>query len=701
MTDGIEVHQTLHGYKDGHQLLASSIDLTRDQKWQMLVMSDLSGPTSRSGYESYITGYPLKGGGFYCFAKTWYASELPRPGCVWTHTFLISDTNLAQIENFQLLAEQFQRPDNVFASDQYLTALSLIPGQSICGGALDSIICQNLIKIFYGGYGHPITLISADSKTYESYILALHNQQWPRLRRSFRFCTGALGARDIVFDFAISPADISKKAARENPNMQLGLITTTDQENAFQEDWIKLAGADLTNPDQDRAFRQFLWKFGSDFENGRKAYHSLAEFFAASVISTEKVRDLLFILNTNFPSPEEAARLKVEYFGPNGSLEKGFSTPFEILDHLLWNLASRCLPTDVAAISERAVRLIKYDWEKAHLLAEKSTKTINSNSDAYLDIFANESVKHEVEISRFSIELLQVLINRNPAILARTGAWKRSMSDILDICTILPTLNWKGELPQMVSAAALQAGVWQAVPTLVATFGNIAVFSILEWIDEHQLDFSELPQDIMVALAQNQDHAIEAIQKKKLQAFSLIILTQILNPLSDRLIKMGPEIWMPIPDSLGITGSMPQRTSAFLLSIGFSRPNTAGTNFVRSTFSDIYEAARLNTLMQDNWDLIEPHLPWTLFNWDKCARLIRGIVHLFIENELAFADFVHSFRTEEEFDRALRVAPFERNGLAYLNQAYLFFVENEVPLPGGRLKKLALASEEFWGSSWI
>lgn len=112
MAHVIQLDQTLHGYGDGHQLLASSLNLTREQQWQMLVMSDLSGHSFRAGFDSYITGYPLEDGGHYCLARTWFAPELPRPGCVWTHTILISDTDVAQISDFQSVLPHFRRPSS-------------------------------------------------------------------------------------------------------------------------------------------------------------------------------------------------------------------------------------------------------------------------------------------------------------------------------------------------------------------------------------------------------------------------------------------------------------------------------------------------------------------------------------------------------------------------------------------------------------
>src|SRR5262249_10651964 len=85
----VRVDQALHGYEDGHRLLAGSRPLPRDAERTMLVLSDLSGSGSIDGFESYLTGYALPSAGAYALARTWVALEMPRPGCVWTHTLLL------------------------------------------------------------------------------------------------------------------------------------------------------------------------------------------------------------------------------------------------------------------------------------------------------------------------------------------------------------------------------------------------------------------------------------------------------------------------------------------------------------------------------------------------------------------------------------------------------------------------------------
>lgn len=106
----IQLDQTLHGYSDGHSLLATSADLPVHVKRSMLSLSDMSGPSMVSGFKSYLTGYSLKEAGFYAIARTWYAPEMDRPGCVWTHTLLIRCADLGKLPVLGLLLNVFKRP---------------------------------------------------------------------------------------------------------------------------------------------------------------------------------------------------------------------------------------------------------------------------------------------------------------------------------------------------------------------------------------------------------------------------------------------------------------------------------------------------------------------------------------------------------------------------------------------------------------
>src|SRR5579863_3201098 len=119
------IQQFLHGYSEGHRLLQGSLKLPNDLARLMLRMSDLSGSNVVSGFEQYITGYPLDSVSAYALAMTWYAPEMPRPGCVWTHTLAIPTPMLATISSLISLTNLFKRPTRDFLKGQYAETLSI------------------------------------------------------------------------------------------------------------------------------------------------------------------------------------------------------------------------------------------------------------------------------------------------------------------------------------------------------------------------------------------------------------------------------------------------------------------------------------------------------------------------------------------------------------------------------------------------
>jgi hypothetical protein len=91
-------------------LLASSIELVGRDSKTMLMMSDASGPAAVIGDDGYLTGYPLSESGYYAFARTWPAPEMPRPGCVWTHTILLEFSDIPALQSASGLLGLFRRP---------------------------------------------------------------------------------------------------------------------------------------------------------------------------------------------------------------------------------------------------------------------------------------------------------------------------------------------------------------------------------------------------------------------------------------------------------------------------------------------------------------------------------------------------------------------------------------------------------------
>jgi len=118
------IHQFLHGYSDGHRVIEGSLKLPNDVARLILRMSDLSGSSVVKGFEHYLTGYPLDSINGYALAMTWYASEMPRPGSVWTHTLVLPVQTMAAIPSLGSLIRLFKRPSRDSIKGQYAETIS-------------------------------------------------------------------------------------------------------------------------------------------------------------------------------------------------------------------------------------------------------------------------------------------------------------------------------------------------------------------------------------------------------------------------------------------------------------------------------------------------------------------------------------------------------------------------------------------------
>jgi hypothetical protein len=117
------IHQTVHGYSEGHRLLATSNQLSDIDQRTLLRLSDRSGDIV-TGFKEYLTGYPLSDSNYFALAKTWHAPEMERPGCVWTHTLLIERKYFQYLTNIHPLKSLFIRPQKGSPFSSYRKPLS-------------------------------------------------------------------------------------------------------------------------------------------------------------------------------------------------------------------------------------------------------------------------------------------------------------------------------------------------------------------------------------------------------------------------------------------------------------------------------------------------------------------------------------------------------------------------------------------------
>src|SRR5580693_436936 len=92
----ISVERQVHGYRQGHQLLAASEILSKADQTLVDRLSDVAGPLRpKEKFEPYLSAYPLPSGECYVLARTWQDSVVARAGCVRTLSLIISANDWA------------------------------------------------------------------------------------------------------------------------------------------------------------------------------------------------------------------------------------------------------------------------------------------------------------------------------------------------------------------------------------------------------------------------------------------------------------------------------------------------------------------------------------------------------------------------------------------------------------------------------
>lgn len=201
----------MHGYRKGHQLLASSVTLSKDDQAVVDRLSDVAGPLRpKEQFPPYLSAYPLPSGAYYVVARTWQDLSVPRAGCVLTKSVLIdmdawsfrpplatilglldsaeppTEIDAVRIE-FEEKAEAFFPPATNFGASELLEALFLEETK-------------------------PVVVFDAPNP--ELVALRLLAALWPDIRRCFSLSTFALSPRKLRgrdLDLVFAPLNAQSK----------------------------------------------------------------------------------------------------------------------------------------------------------------------------------------------------------------------------------------------------------------------------------------------------------------------------------------------------------------------------------------------------------------------------------------------------------------------------------------------------------
>jgi hypothetical protein len=267
---------------------------------QLTLLSDLAPGTRFGNSESYWTGFPLPQLNRYALLRTWPAPEMPRPGCVWTQALIFETPVFDELGDLYVLSEMTRRPQGVLDRSSYTSAIDFDLRQSAFRS--DDLKTNQLVDILHSLYGEAGDRVLVDEPgELDREVFAIWSQQWPRLRRNFRFQTAAIiesGAPRSRFDLSF----VTRKSHVSRDNAQ---------PYEFPADWVAVALADLTSGSAD-GLRTFLWRYGIDVKRQRGSFRPLCTTFVQSMDLSYRLEvvDCLERIPEWFPEKDDAAKLK-------------------------------------------------------------------------------------------------------------------------------------------------------------------------------------------------------------------------------------------------------------------------------------------------------------------------------------------------------------------------------------------------------
>lgn len=659
----ISIHQTIHGYENGHSLLGYSVELPSEVRRKMLPISDMSGNSMIDGFEEYLTAYPIKEINSFAIAKTWYAAEMERPGCVWTHTLIVSFVDVPLVADIKSLLELFKRPISSRNYSEYHEEIQMKPANrketpsDFSMNNFDTSFVKTVIEQLYDNNEKTILIRGISSRHFDKLLLALWLQQWPRLKRNFSFCSGAIEPRALDKQY-LDVQIIPNRAFRESQSFAIIDALKPNTSKASFEDWSELVYNDLKSPS---ILRSFLSTFGADVSGDRRSFKMLAECFLFFRDSKPSLQEAVTFITNCFPSPGEAYTLKANlleagksdknYFVPKYKEKEIFlflstTSLFIYFDYTKLKFESRFFdyffksPIDAIQVLEKVLEIEPnvFGEQLYRLLSNQLEKTG----------FGNLLVE--------SPNLLTVLISLNPALTYSKNFWQTHSHLQMDIIRTLQRsadgrVDWLRVITLLLdNQAVIDPRSFEGHETHISSI-------ILDWIDQNH----DVPIDQVWTnyLEHNTEDVLSWLLKNDSPSpYSSALVINFLDPNSRIVVSKGAEPWLPTIDVVNQSEDhwLKPALASFCLPLAFNLTGSGAMKLIIFAFETVYNLLEKSQLPFRYWNFLEVHTkPLSIFkDWDKCKKIVNTLVDHTTQNGFDLPYIVDRIEDHKIRDRIRR-----------------------------------------------
>ena len=661
--DPVVVDQALYGYADGHRLLGASIDLSGEPQRMLRSLTDVAFDGRAT---TYMTICPVPSLGAQAFIKTWPADSWSRPGSVWSHVLLVAFPEIGRLQGMQGIADAFRRPMPIDKSlnEREISVyrhpinvertLHTRPSSKTGLHEVESRIYAGL----YGGEG-PVRVRVKNASEYENTLLAIFEQQWPRLRRTFS-CRTRQRPSSIHMDLEIVERPASRDATEASIIPALGT-------------WARLAVEDLYNPDP--SYRYFLQVTGAESSVGRKDFGLLTEFFENINGPAFSPRRVTSLLERRFPAIDQQRALKRALFGAS---DETYREPIRLfLKNSAWPsdeesrvaLAVAAAPwIDLADISlgQRLVRLYRSHPKSRLPLATLDLERIPMRSVQALvngvAVDADSNTVIAIAVAQPDLGLL--LVAQNKTMLGSSFIWDSLNNDLL-----LELLSGPhdGSLREFVLDQLLDSNAWEPIALICGAFPD-ALWALL--IRSAHRDIARLvmrANTLRASLERLGTAALDSplTELSSFEELSTLLLAADLKSGLWRRASVTDWISCATIAAADSMVTLPPYVCERVISVALVSASQSGSSTDRTRawtvcFPYLHHALESHKFDSEAWSLLASTLP-SGPDWDKCHRLRLGAANEMKKDRWSSDDISRVLDASAPYGDDLRSVLEERN----------------------------------------
>jgi hypothetical protein len=630
----MHVDQLLHGYNNGHHLIAGSVSLPLKDADRMSYLSDWSGYVNPFNKDTtYITLYPLEESQSYVIAKSWYADEMSRPGCVWTHSLIVNLESLGQKFSFYELMKLFRRPEREGEDFMSYTKTLELKEEIVQAGYKKLDYVDPTRFIFMAAHllerqKPAVYAIEKESELYiELCIRIIQNMPYGILKE-LSICSGSSTPRKIGTDFYNLQFVTGKGEILVEPFPENMAKPKADAGFQFWVDAVLTGRSDVA---------QMIHHFSEDIGNDSMRFLATTNLLrlldekVMGIPNTATILDVITHLVNGFEEKESGSLLKRSFLSEQVSklfcdertyiLTLATIKEWKSLDYKLIGYHSRVNAYRQARKTEDYVGVL-VELSKADYLNDEG-KTLLSNAleglnKEEVDVLLNQdwalfksivTLNNQALTSDFWLELPHPQFVSLFSIFQRDvpkgfNAWEKLYKRLLTIDTFVDDIILGEFVKHIYGYEEMALGQWNArdeIPINKSILGLCMKqpSMVIMWMDGQA-----------------------SINKEIRNAIKQYIMPD--NPI---VISMGSPAWKGFVDG-EINDCLDANELVYVYVLAFNWRDLFALGYLRSILPKIYEALSHESFSYASWKQIEKFTGSVPFwrSWDNCRKVLLGVI---------------------------------------------------------------------------